>query len=69
MNQKQFKTDINCASCVARVTPFLNEAAGIGAWQIDTSKPEKPLTISNEQASEAAITEAVKKAGFKIDAL
>jgi copper chaperone CopZ len=69
MTNRQFKTNISCGGCVATVTPFLNEVAGAGGWQVDTTKPEKTLTISNESISDDAVAEAVKKAGFRLEAL
>lgn len=44
----KFKTDINCGGCLATVTPILNGANFISNWQVDTSHPEKVLTVSGE---------------------
>lgn len=63
----QFKTNINCSSCVAKVTPFLNDVEGIGNWEVDTANREKILTLKSEGISEQEIVEAVQKAGFKIE--
>lgn len=63
----QFKTNINCSSCVAKVTPFLNDAEGIGQWKVDTANREKILTVKSEGANEQEVIEAVQKAGFKIE--
>lgn len=60
-----FKSNINCSGCVAKVTPFLDETAGAGNWQVDTNQPDKPLTITSDVLPEAVIA-AVKKAGFSI---
>lgn len=65
----KFKTNINCSGCVAKVTSVLNEAVGEGAWQVDTTQPEKPLTITNNNVTEQTVTEAVKKAGFTIESV
>ena len=32
----KFKTNINCGGCVAQATPFLDEACGIGNWEVNT---------------------------------
>lgn len=63
----QFKTNINCSTCVAKVTPFLAEAKGIGHWVVDTTNREKILTVNSDGTSEKEIIEAVLKAGFKIE--
>jgi copper chaperone len=65
----QFKTNINCSSCVARVTSFLNDAEGIGKWEVDTANREKILTIKSEGITEQEVIETVQKAGFKIESI
>lgn len=63
----QFKTNINCSSCLEKVTPFLNEAKGIEKWEVDTFNREKILTLKSEGISEQEVIEIVQKAGFKIE--
>jgi len=63
----QFKTNINCSSCVATVTPFLNDAKGVGNWEVDTVNREKILTVKSEGISEHEVIKTVQKAGFKIE--
>ncbi|CAN5328236.1 hypothetical protein BH23BAC2_BH23BAC2_00050 [soil metagenome] len=63
----QFTTNINCSSCVAKVTPFLNDAEGICHWEVDTTNKNKVLTVKPEGISQQEVIEAVKKAGFKIE--
>ena len=67
MKTLQFKTNINCAGCVAKVTPFLNEENQIEKWTVDTNHPSKILTIDTNRLTAAEIEEKVKKAGFKIE--
>ncbi len=59
----QFRTNINCSSCVRSVTNFLNEVEGIGHWEVDTEHPEKLLTVTGGASAEAVI-EALDDAGF-----
>ena len=59
----KFKTNIKCAACVAKVTPFLNETAGENNWNVDLASPQRTLTVSGP-ATEAAVKEALKKAGY-----
>lgn len=69
-NQKfQFKTNINCSSCVATVSPFLNGAESISHWEVDTANREKILTVTAGEGSEKEVIAAVQKAGFKIEPL
>ena len=65
----RFKTNINCSSCVATVTPFLNDAEGVCHWEVDTSTKDKVLTVKYTGIRQQKVIEAVQKAGFKIEAL
>lgn len=56
-----------CGSCVAKVTPSLNEAVGEANWSVDTQNPKKILTVSTETLNEAELIRAVEKAGFKAE--
>ena len=67
MNKLQFKTNINCSGCVAKVTNQLNATVGEGNWQVDTANPDKPLTITNPKTTAEEVSDAVKKAGFKAE--
>ncbi|MBN8703165.1 MAG: heavy-metal-associated domain-containing protein [Bacteroidetes bacterium] len=63
----KFKTNINCGGCVAKVTPFLNEAEGICHWEVDTENKDKILSVHTEEISEEEVIKKVKEAGFKIE--
>ena len=67
METVQFKTNIKCSGCIAKVTPVLNELAGSDNWEVDVNKPEKILTVSARGLTEEAIKTAVEKAGFKAE--
>jgi len=69
MSTLQFKTNINCGGCVARVTPRLNETKGILSWKVDTGNPDKILTVETETLGSENIVEVVKKVGFNIEPL
>lgn len=68
METNKFKTTIKCSGCVAKATPFLNEAVGENKWEVDVNNPAKILTVSSE-ADTSKVIEAVQKAGFKIEVL
>ncbi|MES2778301.1 MAG: hypothetical protein V4651_00245 [Bacteroidota bacterium] len=61
-----FKTNIKCSGCVAKATPFLNDAAGIEAWEVDTTHPDKILMVTTELSAEQ-IKEKVIEAGFQAE--
>lgn len=68
METTQFKTTIKCSGCVAKATPFLNEALGEDNWEVDTNNPAKVLTVVGE-ADQNKVIEAVEKAGYKAEKL
>lgn len=67
METIQFKTNINCTGCVAKVTPKLNETKGIKTWNVDLKNPDRILTVETENIFPKEVIEAVNKAGFKIE--
>ncbi|ESU27007.1 hypothetical protein FLJC2902T_23480 [Flavobacterium limnosediminis JC2902] len=69
MKTKQFKTNINCSGCIAKVTPFLNPLLGEKQWEVDTANKDKILTVPAENLDEKTLLEQVKNAGFKIELL
>ena len=58
-----------CGSCVAKVTPALNDMVGKDNWKVDTQNPNKILTVTAENIDEAKVIEAVEKAGYKAESL
>ncbi len=65
MEKLKFKTNINCRGCVAKFTPHIENAEGVQAWAVDTTTPDKVLTIEGELSEQEAV-ELVKKAGFVV---
>lgn len=65
---QQFKTNINCGSCIRSVTGFLDEVPGVTIWRVDTEDPRKILSVEGEVAATAIIA-AVEDAGFNISPL
>lgn len=58
-----------CGSCIAKVTPTLNEVIGENNWEVDTTNPKKVLTVTTENLDETDIIKAVEKAGYKAESL
>jgi copper chaperone CopZ len=56
-----------CSSCIAKVTPALNEVIGEDKWKVDTANPKKILTVTTENLNEADVIEAVGKVGYKAE--
>jgi copper chaperone len=69
MKTIQVKTNIMCGSCIAKVTPVLNEVIGENNWKVDTTNPKRVLTVTSERLSETDVIEAVEKVGYKAEKL
>lgn len=69
MKQYQFKTNINCSGCVARVTPVLNGNEEIKNWKVDIENPQKILTVETESLNQDQVKAIVQKAGYKAEQL
>ncbi len=65
----QFKTNINCGGCIASITPKLNANTDIKNWEVDTTNPQKVLTVETDTLSDEAVREIVNKAGYKAEKL
>ena len=63
----QFKTNINCGGCIAKVKPHLDNAEGICHWEVDTTNRDKVLTVKTEGITQQEVIDTVTKAGFKIE--
>jgi copper chaperone len=69
MKKYQFKTNINCSSCIEKVTPYLDGNNEIKSWTVDTANPNKVLTIETENLTDEMISQIVKQAGYKAEKL
>ena len=68
METLNFKTNIKCGGCIATVTPFLNDIEQLDGWNVDTSSPEKILTVqTTDTRISDTVRKAVEKAGFKAE--
>ncbi len=68
MKTYKFKTlNINCGGCVATVTPHLNGNKDIKEWKVDTTNPNKILTVETDALKGDEVQAIVRKAGFKAE--
>jgi len=65
MKTLKFKTNVNCGGCIATVTPYLNKLSGIDNWSVDTTNPNKILTVETPDLDAKVIIEVLKEAGYK----
>lgn len=68
MNTYQFKTNINCTSCIRSISPQLESAKGIQSWEVDIMSPEKLMKVESD-LSENAVIAIIEEAGFKAEPL
>ena len=66
MKKAVFKTNINCGSCIAKVTPFLEKAQSIEHWDVDTTHKDKILTVKGSEISITEVTQLITEAGYQI---
>ncbi|NII25709.1 heavy-metal-associated domain-containing protein [Pseudoflavitalea sp. X16] len=67
MKTIQFKTNIKCSGCIAKVSPELNKTVGRDNWKVNLESSDKVLTVSDEEVSETDIQEALAKVGYKAE--
>lgn len=65
METLTFKTNINCGSCMAKVSPFIDAEKSIVQWQVDTDNADKILTVSGNHLTPELVINTVAKAGYK----
>jgi copper chaperone len=61
----QVSTNINCASCVAKVKPYLDEDQRINTWKVNTEDPKKMLSVQGS-ISRDELNALITKAGYRI---
>ena len=65
METLKFKTTIKCEGCIATVTPHLNNLSSISKWEVDTTSPDKILTVEGDESLDAQlIKDTLSKAGY-----
>jgi copper chaperone len=61
----QFKTNIQCSGCEAKVKSFLEGHPEIVRWNVDLTNPGKLLTVETSNLSPQQIVELLQQAGYK----
>ncbi len=65
METLKFKTNIKCGGCIATVTPALNTLEGVNKWDVDTTNPDKILTVqSGDGITASEVISALKSKGY-----
>ena len=69
MKKIHFKTNINCNSCIQKVTPILDQIEGIKNWSVDTDDTQKTLTVETDVTTAEEIITGIQDIGFDIATL
>ncbi|GAC1314028.1 MAG: hypothetical protein NVSMB24_38120 [Mucilaginibacter sp.] len=70
METLKFKTNINCGGCIANVTPALNELKDIQHWEVDTTDPNKVLTVkADNDLTAGQVIAALKQKGYNAQSI
>lgn len=65
METLKFKTNIKCGGCIATVTPALDSLEGIEKWEVDTTNPDKILTVqAGDGLTAGEVITALKVKGY-----
>lgn len=67
----QFKTNIHCDGCIAKITPYLNQVKELDSWQVDLKDPAKILTVEAPESANIneQVTKQLHEAGYQIEPL
>ena len=63
---QKYRTNLKCGSCVAAVKPHLDNDPTIRRWSVDTTDPNKVLTVEGEGVSRENVERDVANGGFKV---
>ena len=67
MSTYKFKTSINCQNCVNLVKAYMEEVPNLGKWEVETTNPNKILTVEGNDLKAADVKAKVAEAGFTIE--
>lgn len=67
MSTYKFKTSINCQNCVNLVKVYMEEVPNLGKWEVETTDPNKILTVQGEGLNADDVKAKVAEAGFTIE--
>jgi copper chaperone len=60
----EFKSNINCGSCIASVKKTMDTLVGEGKWEVDTANPDKILTVATKEVTADEVIQKLKRVGF-----
>lgn len=67
MSEYTFKTTINCESCLANVSPTLNQESNIDKWEVNLQHKDRLLMVQTTKLTAEEVKQIVQKTGFKAE--
>ena len=67
MTTFQYKTNINCASCVRMVQSVLDAQSNHGSWEVDTQSENKLLKVTSETINSEELIKSLADLGFEAE--
>jgi len=64
MQTRVFRTNLKCASCVAKLAPVLDSDPQVASWSVALDDKRKPLTLTGMNVGIDFAKSALRKAGF-----
>ena len=65
--QVEFKTNLKCGACVAKVEAALNALIGVGKWRVDLSHVERTLVIEEESLDVNRVSAVLSELGYRAE--
>lgn len=69
MNTLRFKSNINCGSCVAAVSPALDSEKSVLKWEVDLTHDDRILTVETDKLTSEDVKVLLDSTGFKVEAI
>lgn len=63
---RQFATNLRCQSCVAKIKPLFDAEPSINHWTVETSSPDKAITVHGDNVSSDTVHRLLEQAGYKV---
>lgn len=68
MSSQQYRTNLRCAACVAKITPLFEGDGRVQHWSVDLASPDKTLSIDGTLTA-AEVASRLQSAGYTAVAL
>lgn len=66
METRVFRTNLSNTTCIASISPFLDQDPEIEAWEADVAHQLRPLRVSGEAVDICHVRGLIRDAGFDV---